>query len=178
MSSLRNIEMQEYYVNLFYSVFLHVTLLFIFLTIFFWTVISKTESKSLYSEIYKGIDNTIGKINLPSGILPDPTLKILESFYSGKNQTVERNNSMLLEFNIVIIVFLFLAFLITYAVRRLFCKQSINFTEVIGENILILALVGIIEYFFFMNIASKYVPILPSFLPNVLEKSLNNLIKN
>ena len=109
--------------------------------------------------------------------MPNSTFKILESFYSGKNQTVERNNSMLLEFNIVIIVFLFIAFLITYAVRRLFCKQSINFTEVIGENILILVLVGIIEYFFFMNIASKYVPILPSFLPNVLEKSLNNLIK-
>ena len=45
MSSLRNIEMQEYYVNLFYSVFLHVMLLFIFLTIFFGQLYQKQKVK-------------------------------------------------------------------------------------------------------------------------------------
>ena len=174
-SDSAHIEMHEYYVNLFFSVFLHVMLLFIFLTIFFWTVISKTESKSLYSEINKGIDSNISNIHFSDNILTPEAVKILKSYYSGKNETVERNNTMLLEFNIVIIVFIFIAFLITYAVRRIFCKQSINFTEVIGENVLILVLVGIIEYFFFMNIASKYVPVLPSFLPNVVKKSIANL---
>ncbi len=175
-SYLKKTEMNEYYVNLFFSIFLHILLLFIFLTIFYWTVISKTESKTLYTELNKGIDNNLSNIHISKDILTPKTIQILESFYAGKNETVERNNKQLLEFNIVIIVFIFIAFLITYAVRRLFCKQGFNFTEVIGENILILGIVGFIEYMFFMNIASKYVPILPSFLPKAIQKSIDNLI--
>ena len=49
--------MEEHYTNLFFSVFLHVLLLFIFLTIFFWSVIKNAESKSLYNEIDKSVES-------------------------------------------------------------------------------------------------------------------------
>jgi hypothetical protein len=36
-------------------------------------------------------------------------------------------------------------------------------------------MVGAIEYFFFMNIASKYVPVKPSYLPSVVKSELEKL---
>ena len=53
--------------------------------------------------------------------------------------------------------------------------NDITFMELISENIFILLLIGGIEYYFFINVASKYVPVLPSFLPNVVQKSIQNL---
>ncbi len=163
------------YVNLFYSVYLHVFLLFCFLTIFFWLVISKTEKKSINGEITNGISEGLKNVNISNQILTSDVENYLKTYYSGQDKTVERNNNNLLTFNIAFIVILLLGFLLALFVRYILCKQNIGILEVIGENILILIFVGGIEYYFFMNIASKYVPIKPSYLPSVVAKKIKNL---
>ena len=70
---------------------------------------------------------------------------------------------------------LLIGFFACIFVRYIFCGRSINWLEVISENIIILLLVGGIEYYFFMNIASKYVPVMPSYLPNVVKNKINKL---
>lgn len=165
----------EHYINLFFSVYLHICLLFCFLTLFFWLVISKTESKNLNNEIISGINNNLKDIHIPDSIFNDSEANYFSKYYEGEDQTIKRNNSQLLTFNIIIIILLLLGLFGCIFVRYIFCKQTINIAEIIGENILILILVGIIEYYFFMNIASKYVPIMPSYLPKVIQNKINQL---
>jgi len=181
--------MEEHYTNLFFSVFLHVLLLFIFLTIFFWSVIKNAESKSLYNEIDKSIDSGLKCVTI-NEFFPKDEGDAIESYiednergvkdyfdgyFSKEDSTYKRNNSQLLQFNIVIIVLLFLGLVATIFVRYLICGKTLNIGEIIGENILILIFVGAIEYYFFMNIASKYVPVKPSYMPSVIQKKINEL---
>ena len=98
-----------------------------------------------------------------------------DGYFSKEDSTYKRNNSQLLQFNIVIIVLLFLGLVATIFVRYLICGKTLNFGEIIGENILILIFVGAIEYYFFMNVASKYVPVKPSYMPSVIQKKINEL---
>lgn len=181
--------MEGHYTNLFFSVFLHVLLLFIFLTIFFWSVIKNTESHSLYSEIDNSINSGLKCVNI-NEFFPKTESEKIESFiennekevknyfdgyFSKEDSTYKRNNSQLLQFNIVIIVLLFFGLLATIFVRYLICGKTLNLGEIIGENILILIFVGAIEYYFFMNVASKYVPVKPSYMPSVVQKKINEL---
>ena len=165
----------EYYINFFYSVYLHIFLLFCFLTIFFWTIISKTEAKTLNKEIVSGVTEGLKNVRISNEIFTSNGEEYLKKYYQGQNSTVARNNKNLLQFNIAFIVMLLIGYFACIFVRYIFCGRSINWLEVIGENLIILLLVGGIEYYFFMNIASKYVPIMPSYLPNVVKTKIDNL---
>ena len=165
----------NYYINLFYSIYLHIFLLFVFLTIFFWLVISKSEKKSINNEITDGITSGLKDVHISDQILTNNVKEYLKAYYSGQDKTVERNNNNLVIFNIAFICILFIGFLLSLFVRYKLCGKNISLFEVIGENILILILVGAVEYYFFMNIASKYVPIKPSYLPNIVAKKIKSL---
>lgn len=165
----------QYYINFFYSVYLHVFLLFCFLTIFFWTIISKTEEKTLNDEIVSGINDGLKDVHIDKKIFTDNAVDYLNKYYEGQNSTVSRNNKNLLQFNIAFIVMLLIGLLACIFVRYVICGKNINWLEVIGENLIILLLVGGIEYYFFMNIASKYVPVMPSYLPNVVKDDIDKL---
>lgn len=175
--------MEEYYTNLFFSVVLHVLLLFIFLTIFFWTVISKAESKSLYNELNNTIDKGFKNINVMSTLeekgIPKSKIsdikKYFNNYFSNENIAYENNNKQILTLNIVIIVLITFSLLSMIFVRYLLCGKSINILEIIGENILVLLLVGAIEYFFFIKIASKFIPVKPSYLTEVVKKHIEKL---
>ena len=167
--------MIKHYINLFFSVYLHVFLLFCFLSIFFWLVISKTEVNSINKELVNGINNNLKNINISDKIFKDSTAKYLQKFYEGENSTVKRNNKQLFIFNIVIIILLLIGFISGIFVRYMFCGKTINWKEVILENLIVLIVVGTIEYYFFMNIASKYIPVMPSYLPDVVKSEFDKL---
>ena len=132
--------------NLLISVTLHISLLFIFLSILFWTVISPTESRSFDTELDKSIDNINYKQKVPKEVKD-----YLLTVYSNKNITQEKNNNLLLTMNISIIVVLIIV-LITQVVFHTLRGGQVNYGEIILENIVILIIVGIIEFFFFKNI--------------------------
>ena len=94
------------YINIFYSVYLHIFLLFCFLTIFFWLVISKTEKKSLNNEINSGIKNNLKNITVSNKLFTDEEVHYFEKYYKDQDLNVSRNNKNLLQFNIAFIVFL------------------------------------------------------------------------
>ena len=85
---------------------------------------------------------------------------------------ISDNNKLLLKLNICIIVLLFCIILASYFVRYFICNEELNLWSIIIENILGLIVIGIIEYYFFINYASKYIPVLPSYLPTILNEKL------
>lgn len=165
----------EQYINLFFSVYLHIFLLFCFLTVFFWVVISKTEAQTINKEIVSGVNKNLQNVHISNQIFTESAANYVQKYYEGENSVVKRNNNELFTFNIAFIVLLLIGFLTGIFVRYAFCGKGINWTEVILENLIVLILVGGIEYYFFMNIASKYVPVLPSYLPNVVKSEFDKL---
>lgn len=166
--------MKDRYDNLFFSITLHICLLFTFLSGFFWLVISKTETRSINRELEHTI-NKIKNMDLFKNIPNRKEIKqYLINYFSNQNKSRQKNNDLLFTMNICIIVLLFIVLLAVVYVRVVICKESISVYEIIIENILILLFVGALEYFFFQNIASKYVPVDPSYLTDSLEKYIKN----
>ena len=160
------------YSHLFFSVVLHIFLLFTFLSIFFWTVIADLESNTLYNEIYNGLNDLLKDIHISKDIYTDDVYNYLKAFFSGENIALNKNNNLLFQFNATIIVLLLFIVLATYFVRHFICGQELNVTSIIIENIIVLIFVGLIEYYFFNHFASKYVPVMPSYLPTLLTEEL------
>lgn len=155
--------------NLLISVTLHVFLLFVFLSILFWIIISPTETKTFASELDKSINDIDYTLKAPKEFKD-----YLLAIYDENNITQEKNNSMLFLLNITIIVLLFVI-LITQITFHHLSGKTVQYGEIIVENIIILIFVGAIEFLFFKNIASNYIPVKPSYMTDVIKQNINNL---
>lgn len=165
------------YNDIIFSSILHMTLLFIFLSLLFWVIIKNVEEKSLNNELNKTIDTVFSKININPKYFTESQKELLDNFYNTKSITYTNNNEKLLFFNMIIIGVLISCLIGNILIKYFNCNQTLNITEILSENIIILFFVGIIEFLFFKFIASNYVPVLPSDLPqafgNSLEKNLS-----
>ncbi|MDB4726520.1 hypothetical protein OAF54_03695 [bacterium] len=161
------------------SLFLHVVLLFIILSIFFRFVISKTESQAIGSELKDNIEKIFQ--NLPQ----DKTLKTyinnndnilntLKNYYSKPEPAVEIQNRNLFLISIMVSVFLVIIVVGAMVLLHVSCGYCVNLKELILENVVIFAFIGSIEYMFFKQIASKYIPIKPDYLVQSFIDQLKN----
>jgi len=166
------------YVNLFFSVYLYIFLIFIFITIFFWTVIRNTETNHFHTELEKGIKEGLKSVRISKDVFKDSQVDYLKSYFSGKDSKREMANNNLLTMNIVIIVLIGIGLFSSYFVRYFFCKENIDWKHIIIENIIVLVVVAAVQYFFFTNIASQYVQVMPSYLPNTVKRKINEINEN
>ena len=140
--------------NFIFSVSIKILLLFAFLTCFFYIIIQKQVSDGLTS-------------NITNIILENADLNMFSNYYSKTKlsdaeyhtrESIMYNNAMYM-FNVSIIIFFLCISIIIYYTSNIFCKRKISLKQIIIFNIILYTLVGIIEYVFFMKIASKYIPI-------------------
>jgi len=164
--------------HLLISITLHIFLLFTFLSIFFWLVIRKVETTSINNELNTAIDSNIKNLNIKKRIIPDNVFNYLNKVFSQESPEVKKNNYWVFFYNISIIIFLLLTLILVIIVLKLSCGHCLSIWEIISENVFILLLVGAIEYMFFTYIASKYVPVLPSYLPTILVNDLKEKLKS
>lgn len=169
--------LNEHQANHTLNIGLHVIILFTFLTIFFFFVISKLEQKSAEDSVNKIIDKQADNLlsNLDKWdkkISGFPTItwgKIKNTFQNivDKNQgvdpKVESNHKKLHIMSACMIGGLILLWIGAYFYFSRQVGHDINLKRIAIENLVIFAFVGIIEYGFFTNIASKYVPVTPDF---------------
>ena len=152
--------------NLLISVTLHILLLLIFLSVFYWLVISKTESKALNKELINSIDSIQYKTEI------DPFTKtFLLNLYSSEDITRDKNNDILLLLNIVLIVALFIILVLEIYLSG----PTVNFKNILIENLWILLFVGGIEYTFFNSIAKEYVPVKPSYMTTIIAAKIKDI---
>ena len=148
----------------------HVFILVVFLTVFFFLFITKMTTEHIDSELKSLIgeqtyDLLVKLYNTDSDKLinwtkVETTCINLEPQYRKEMQFVTDNNNHLYNDTInFILMFGFSIFvLISYLSIR---KFTLNLKFMAFENIVIFLFVGMIEIYFFLNIASKYVPVLP-----------------
>ena len=140
--------------NFIFSVSIKILLLFTFLTCFFYVIIQKQVSDGLTNNITNIIYDNID-VNLLSNYYNKSSLS--DTNYHTHESVLYNNIIYML--NVSVIIFLLCISIIIYYTSNIFCKRKISLTQIIIFNIFLYTLVGIVEYMFFINIASKYIPV-------------------
>lgn len=160
------------------DIFIHVILVITILSVFFWIVLSKIETKSLQGEVTNQLGDLIDKFQ-PN----DSTKTMLKSIdydeisklYNGKpSREVEEYNKALFKLNIIIIVLLVSTFIIIWILLKINCGKDVPVGKIFLENIGLFVLIGIIEVLFFLQIASKFIPVEPSFIMKTVKDNIKD----
>lgn len=160
------------YESLFINSLIHILILSVVLTIFFFIVISKLETKELTNQIINIVSKSIKNADIPRNEMMSQNLHHLASLYKNKNEADVIYNNSLFYICIGFITIVGITFLTLVLTLKLSSKKCTNIFNVILENILLFICVGIVEYLFFINIGLKFVPILPSYLNKVINDNI------
>jgi len=160
--------------NLTLSALLHIFILFSVLSSLFILIISKLEARAFNDEIQSvAQDKLLPALKKHSTPATDAILRRLnydklEAYYNQTSNEITVNNNWLKGAMIAGNVILFLVIIsLTFAWRG-----CLNFKHVFIENVVVFALVGVFEFLFFKNVASKYVPVAPSTIQRVVYDNL------
>lgn len=159
------------------NIAIHVLILFIFLTLFFFYYVSRISKRNIKKAFSDIIDKKINELltetnkwnekidivsvdwnefnNLADDIILNSQKEIPE---------IVENNNRLKYISIIIIFCMILGIFILYFYYKYMKGYDILVGYIIYENIIIFSLIGTIEFLFFTKIASKYIPITPDFV--------------
>lgn len=171
---------------------LHILILFTFLTVFFFIIISKTEKKSINRQLDKvinqgAIDNALDKLLSIQKKYPQFKIEwksIYESAQqiSAKSQGIDpkinSENKRLEIVGLVIIGTIAILLVCMYLYYRFALQIDVDLWHIFSENAIIFLFIGAIEYIFFMEIASNYVPVTSSYVTNSILARLKERIQD
>lgn len=157
------------------SILVHILILFTFLSIFFFSFVSKIEEKTFQNEMGDLIQTNIRNI-----LTPDikkylsqykPTLQKIQLLYPEPDRYVQENNKWIKISAIFVIAFL----LSMIGTILIFQCEKVSMGGIIAENIVTFICIGIVEYWFFTNIAIKWIPTSPSLM---IDKMFTSISEN
>ena len=164
----------------------HITILLTFLTIFFFTYVSSLEKQKIQKSLKSTIDNKINYTldniyNLQkNNNIPQIQWSNLNNFANKlildsrtNTPSIVRNNNKLFYQALTTIFILFVLLIIFLIYLQFFTPNKINFKHILFGNFSFFIFTGIVEYLFFVNISSKYVPV----TPNIATDTLLNRLK-
>ena len=176
-------------ISLLINILIHVFILFIFLSLFFFLYISKKEEDSLNKQVniicdkMPDILKTLDERDT-NNIIKWETIK-----YKAQNEInyndldldeyINYNNNSLKYVSIAISVTILVLVLLIYFYYNYLLGKDIDISYILKENIIIFIFIGAIEFLFFKNIASKYIPIFPvDISTTLLERIKYNIMNN
>lgn len=173
--------------NLTINSVLHIALLFLIISMFFFIYVSKLSENILNNEISGNISSKLGpmlnKLNVDSkNNLYTVTRNIpyapLRDLYGKPYQANIDNNEWL---KIVVIIINVILFVIVFLliIMPFYFGKHVPIGTILAENAVVFLCVGIIELSFFYFVAQRFVPAPPSTIVTALQNSLvKNLKKN
>jgi hypothetical protein len=173
------------------NISVHLLILFTFLTIFFFAYISKLSKKSIQDAMDGLINQQVGKLltgidNWDKKLNSDyPTIKWKEvnklakqviDKSQGEMPEITDNNTKLQFIGMTMIGSLVVLTIGMFVYFRYIKGYDIHIGQIIAENFVVFLFVGVIEFAFFMYIASKYIPVTPDFVAtSALDRVKTNL---
>jgi len=163
--------------NYIFSISIKVLYLFVFLSCFFYIIVQKQVTEHLsdnlsdiLSDSYKNnqTDSKIKLLSIENNILLNYYNSSLNDKTEHEDKTV-KYNKLLYILNIYFIVFFLIVSIIIYYVSKFVFDKDIPIRQIIIFNLVLYILVGIIEYTFFTQIASKYIPVTNGEILNVIK---------
>jgi hypothetical protein len=173
--------------NFIINIAVHVTILFCFLSAFFILYVSNLSKEALNKEIKHNIDNSIG--NLFDSLNADEKTQIktslqtlpleqLSQYYNKPHETVAQHNTWLFRAVIGFNVVFALSIIIAIVSVSYVCDRCVPIKEILLENSIIFAFIGIVEYLFFTKIALNWVPTKPSTIVTSFYDSIKRTLSN
>lgn len=166
------------------NIILHMLILFTFLSILFFSFISKIEEGIFKSSIENLLGSAINNAvqNNKADLVPiieeiKPVLQYVEVQYASPERATLKQNIMikfLAAFTVLLLLCLFITIVLTSTIE---CGHSVPLGSLILENVVIFLFVGLFEYIFFVNIAMKYIPAPPSLLMKTVIESINKRLQ-
>lgn len=153
------------------NVLFHIFMLTLVLTLMFFAVISNTTKNAFEREINGAITDAISQLPAFSGVTPTTVQNMIDYFNTPDRTNEERNNA-LLNYCIIILIALLLINITAWVLIRYSASKRIKVRKVVLENIFLFLSVGVIEFIFFINIATKFIPVKPSFIMSEVERIL------
>ena len=162
---------------------LHVLILFMFLSILYFTLIAPLEKKAFENEIEDQVKNNVKKAvdtldkNTQTELKKIISNNIIDKLiltYSSPSEIVTDHNKSVKFLSIILIVFLIIGLIVTIIILQFSCNKCTGINSIILENIITFVFIGIVEYLFFTKVAFKYVPSPPSTLVTSLFKGFSD----
>jgi len=94
--------------------------------------------------------------------------------YNKPNYLITLHNKSIINYSFYISVILLFITVVLIIADKISCTSCINVSKLLIENLFVCIIVGITEYWFFVNFAFKYNPIPPSLL---ISSSIDNIKK-
>lgn len=166
---------------------LHVFILFTFLTIFFFSYVSNLTKQNIdnvfgdiineeVDQLMNGLDfwdkriNNDSYPNIDYKQLDILATQIINNAKAGDPE-ISSHNKNLLYIGIGIVISLFIIIICFILYFSLVKKYDIHIGKILIENGIMFALIGGIEVYFFLKIASKYIPVTPDYVgKTILER--------
>ncbi len=150
----------------------HIFTLCLVLGMFFFFVISKLERSNLLNEVKNGLKKGFDSFTLA----PNPTVKTdlitLSRIYDEPNEADKTYNTGLKIQSGLILGFLLLSLISVWLTMKWSAKKCPNLGKIIVQNLLLFGSIGVVEYLFFTHFASKFIPVMPSYMAQVIEESV------
>lgn len=178
----------DYSINMSVDIALHVFILFTFLTLFFFLNVSKLEKQSIddttnnlindqANSFLNELDKWDKKLNTNINWKNVDKIAInMQEKYKDKVPYIENNNNNLLKNSIIIIIIIFILLIAFIIFIKYYTNIDLKLKHIIISNIIVFSITGFIEYLFFTQVATKYVPFTPDFTSKtVLERIKYNI---
>ena len=157
------------------DVMIHVSILLIFLSAFFFLYVSKIETNVFQQEIGNNLETSVTDIlnKNREQVLPRinqirPALVQWQKLYSAPTSFSTEKNKMI-KFTAVFIIILLLCMIGSIVLTLKFdCGKTTDIGHIFFENVAVFICIGIVEFWFFTNVAMKYIPTSPSLMVNTM----------
>lgn len=103
---------------------------------------------------------------------------LIDQLKSGKNELASTINSKVSEQIVIVIGFLIMLVIIINLLPNRLCQVCNSLYGILGELIFVFSFIGIIEYWFFTNVASKFSPSVPSDMVRMFKEELLKVAKS
>lgn len=146
-------------------------ILFSFLSTFFAFYVTKNSKNAFNEEIINMMDENFGVyikdlkghpiVKQMFDLLP---LDKFKAVYSKPDKAVEMHNDGLFTTILITNLLLWTSLVVIIYIVNESCGYDIDINEIATENAITFAFIGVVQFLFFKIIASKFVPVTPSFI--------------
>lgn len=167
-------------INFFINSAVHVLILLVILSAFFFVYASQLARDKFHSELEDTINENLTpmlqKIDTDGYIKKtlkeiQPNLQAAETYFNQDSPTTKNENRWLLVAVISTIAALIIIITIVIVILKVFCAK-IPLGEILRENVILFTLVGATEICFFLFIAKNFIPTKPSLIMETVVSSL------
>tara|TARA_Y100000389_G_scaffold140161_1_gene137965 strand:- start:687 stop:1223 length:537 start_codon:yes stop_codon:yes gene_type:complete len=164
------------------DIFIHVTILILVLSVAFWALVAPVEKKAFDDQIQDQIKQSTsiafkGMHQDAVKSLSQVDLSVLSKYYDRPDESTSLWNSWLKRSNVLIAVVLVVTLILVWAILSFSCGKCIPLGRLLVENFVLFACIGVVEALFFIKVASKFVPVAPSYMVQQLFSDLKTKLR-